>query len=163
GPEEVVVRRPPVDVQGDDVGLGEQIVHRLAAVRVAQSQPVGRVVEQHPHAEVLGQHRQLRADVAVADDAQGAAADLVRALGRLVPDAGVHQGVLVGQPSGQRHDLGDGQLDDAAGVGVRRVEDSDATLGGGGQVDLVGADAEGADGDELRGGVQHTGRDVRLG
>ena len=37
------------------------------------------------------------------------------------------------------------QLDDAAGVGVRRVEDRDAALGRRGQVDLVGADAEAAD------------------
>ena len=73
------------------------------------------------------------------------AADLVAALGGLVPDAGVHVGVLLGQPPGQRDDLGERQLDDAAGVGERRVEHRDAAGRGGGQVDLVGADAERAD------------------
>ncbi len=37
---------------------------------------------------------------------------------------------LLRQPAGQRDDLADHQLDDAAGVGVRRVEDRDAALGG---------------------------------
>ena len=94
-----------------------------------------------------------RADVAVPDDAEPAAADLVAAVGGLVPDAVVHAGVLLGQPAGQRDDLGEGELDDAAGVGERRVEHRDARRCGGRQVDLVGADAERADRDQAVGGL----------
>jgi hypothetical protein len=65
------------------------------------------------------------------------------------------------QPAGQRDDLGDRQLDDAAGVGVGRVEDRDAALRGGPQVDLVGADAERADRQQVGGGVEDLLRDVR--
>src|SRR6266550_1842918 len=161
--EEVVVGRPPVDMQRHHVGLAEQVAEGLAAVRVTEREPVGGVEEQHAHAEILGQHRQLRADVAVPDDAQRATAYLVRAVGRLVPDARMHQGVLVREPPGQRDDLGDRELDHAAGVGERRVEDGDAPLRGCLQVDLVGADAERADREQLGRGVQDALRDVRLG
>jgi len=56
----------------------------------------------------------------------------------------------------QQHDgLGDHQLGHAAGVGVGRVEHRDAQPLGLGQVDLVGADAEAAGGDQLAGMAQH--------
>ncbi len=145
GAEEAGVAGPAVHVQGHHVGAGEQLVEAVAAVGVAQREPVGGVVEVDAHAQRLGEHGELGADVAVPDDAQRPAADLVAAVGGLVPDAVVHAGVLLGEPAGQRDDLGDGQLDDAAGVGERRVEDGDAAARGGGQVDLVGADAERAD------------------
>ena len=92
--EQAGVARPSVDVQRDRLGLGQQLVEAVAAAGVAQGQLVGDVVEEHPHAQRLGHHRQLAADVAVADDAEGAAADLVRALGRLVPLAVVHLAFL---------------------------------------------------------------------
>ena len=63
---------------------------RAAAPRVAQGQLVRGVVEVHGHAEALGQHRQLAADVAVADDAEPPPADLVAARGGLVPQPRVH-------------------------------------------------------------------------
>ena len=126
--------------------LGEQLVERADAAGVAVGEPVGGVEEDDAQAHRLGQVGQLGADVAVADDAEGAAAHLVAALGRLVPDAGVHLVGLLGQPASQRDDLGDHQLDHAAGVGVRRVEGRHAPAGGGVEVDLVGPDAEGADG-----------------
>ena len=75
----------------------------------------------------------------------------------------VHPLGLLRQPSRQGDDLADHQLDDAAGVGVRRVEDRDAALGGAGQVDLVGADAEAADRDQVGGRLQHPRRDVGVG
>ena len=46
---------------------------------VAERQLVDDVVVEHPHADRLGQHRELRADVAVADDAERLAAHLVGA------------------------------------------------------------------------------------
>jgi len=126
--EDAAVAGPPVDVQRHDVALGQQLVQGAAPTRVAQRQPVGGVVEQDPHAERLGEHRQLAADVAVADDAEPAPTHLVAADGGLVPDPSVHVGVLVGQPAGQRDQLGDRELDDAAGVGEGSIEDRDAAL-----------------------------------
>lgn len=110
------------------------------------------------HPEGLGDDRQLGADVAVADDAERAPADLVCPLRRLVPDPGVQGGALVGQVAGQRDDLAQCQLDDAAGVGEGGVEDDRAGLGSRVEVDLVGADAEGTDRLELGAGL-----DDRLG
>ena len=78
--EQALVGRPAVDVQGDDISVGEQFGHRQRPARVAESELVVRVVEDDLHAEVLGQHRKLRADVAVADDAQRQTANLVRAV-----------------------------------------------------------------------------------
>ena len=133
----------------------------LAGVAVGQA--VRGVVEDHPEPDRLGHVRQLGADVAVADDAERPAAELVAAAGRLVPDAVVHPLGLLDQPAGQRDDLAEHQLDDAAGVGERRVEDGDAALGRAGQVDLVGADAEAPDRQEVLPGVEHLGGDLGVG
>ena len=54
------------------------------------------------------------------------------------------------------------QLDDAAGVGERRVEHRHAALGRRGEVDLVRPDAERADGEQVRGGREDPPGDVRL-
>ena len=161
--EQAGVPGATVDVEGDRLGNLEQLVQAGTAPGVAEGQLVGHVVEVDPHAQRLGDHGQLAADVAVADDAEGPAADLVRALGRLVPDPGMHGGVLVGQVPGHGDDLGDHQLDHTAGVGERSVEHHGPALGGRGQVDLVGADAEGADGQQVRGRVQDPPRHCGLG
>ena len=76
----------------------------------------------------------LEEDVAFSSIAQGEIGH-ARALYELV--AGVQGGVAVGQTTGQRDDVGDGELDDRAGVGVRRVEHRRADLGRGGEVDLA--------------------------
>ena len=152
--EEAAVAVAPVHVQGDGLHRLQQLGQGRAAPRVADGQLVGDVVEVHRHAQVLGQHGQLGADVAVADDAEPAAAHLVAAGGRLVPGARVHLGVLLRQPPGQGDDLGQRELDHAARVGERRVEHRDPAPARRGQVDLVDADAERADRDQVRGLVQ---------
>src|SRR6218665_869493 len=53
----------------------------------------------------LGQPRQLRADGAVADDAQGLAPDLIRLVGRLEPAATVGRRVLCRNPAQQQNGL----------------------------------------------------------
>ena len=142
----------------------QQLVQGGAAPRVAERELVGGVVEVHGHAEVLGQHRQLGADVAVADDAQLAAAHLVAARPRTCPTcpACICAFFSVSRRA-MRDDLGQRQLDHAAGVGERRVEHRDAAPARRGQVDLVGADAEGADRHQIRGRGQHALGDLGLG
>ena len=89
---------------------------RSGALGVAQGQLVGRVVKPDGHPEALGQYRQLRADIAVADDPETPAPHLVAPLGRFVPDTLVHLAGLVGQPPLHRDYLGYYELDDTAGI-----------------------------------------------
>ncbi|MNZ63899.1 hypothetical protein D3C78_820540 [compost metagenome] len=142
-------------VQGDDVGHAQQLVQVAHLGGVAQRQLGHGVIEEHLHAQGLGQYRQLGADGAVADDAELLATDL-EGVGRgLDPAATVAGGVLLRNAAQQQDGLGQHQFGDRTGVGVGGVEHRDAALAGGGQVDLVGADAEAADGDELLGAVEH--------
>ena len=138
-------------MDADGFAGGQQFVQAVDTLRVAHGQLVHHVVEPDPHPEGFGQHGKLRPDVAVSDQSEGAATDLVGAAGRLIPDALMHLLVLVGQMASQRHDLCQGQLDDTAGVAVGSVEAGDTQPGGRVQVDLVGADAECAHGLELGG------------
>jgi hypothetical protein len=69
----------------------------------------------------------------------------------------VHFGGAVGELAGEADDLADYELGDGAGVGEGGVEDADAVGGGVGEVDLVRADAEAADDDQVFGG----GEDAR--
>src|SRR3546814_9897731 len=66
-------------VQGDHVAAREQVVQAGRRARVAQRELGLDVVEQHVHAQRFGEHADLGADVAVADDADGLAARLVAA------------------------------------------------------------------------------------
>ncbi len=83
--------------------------------------------------------------------------------GGLVPHARVQRLVPLGEPAGQRDDLRDGELDHRARVGERCVEHGHTALGGRGEVDLVGADAERADRSEVRRCLDHPARDLGLG
>ena len=152
---------PAVHVQGDDVDRLEQLFERGTPFGIAQRQFVAGVVEPHRHAQGFGQHRQLRADVPVTHDAQAPAPDLVAALGRLVPDPLVHLARLVGQAPLEGDYLRDHQFDNAAGIGEGGVEHGHAVGTGGPEVDLVGADTEGAHRQQVRrrleGGRAHVG------
>src|SRR5699024_5868970 len=152
-----------VDVQRDRLARLEELLEGAALPGIAQGELVLEVEEGDVHAEGLGDDGQLGADVAVADDAERAPPDLVRPLRRLVPDPAVQRGVLVGEVAGQADDLAEGELDDAAGVGEGGVEDDRPGLGGGIEVDLVRADAEGADDLELGSGLEHRAGHVRPG
>ena len=83
-------------MQADDVGVGEQGVERGHGAGVAQRQAAFDVVVEHVHAEQFGEDADLRADVAVADDAEGFAAGFVRAGGVFHPAAAMLGGVLFG-------------------------------------------------------------------
>lgn len=106
----------------DDVSDLEQLADVPDAPGVAHGQAVGCVEVHDQHAQSLGQHRELAADVCVADDPQRPAPHLVGAHRRLVPDPGVEGVIHFRQPSGEADHLGESQLDHASGVGERRVE-----------------------------------------
>lgn len=57
----------------------------------------------------------------------------------------------------------DYEFGDGAGVGKGRVEDADSARGGVGKVDLVGADAEAADDEELFCGSEDAGGELGFG
>ena len=147
--EEAGVARAPVDVQGHHVRLRQQVVQRRHPLRVAVREPVVGVEVDDPEPDRLGDHGELRADVAVADDPEHPAADLVAAVRGLVPDPVVHPQGLLRQPPRERDDLADHELDHAPGVGVRRVERGHAPARRRCEVDLVGADAERTHRDEV--------------
>ena len=112
------------------------------------------VVEQHPHAEGLGEQPHLLADVAVADEAHGAAAHLVRAGERLVPMAPVQRGALVAEPPGQRDHGAEREFGHAAGRGVGGIEHRNAAPGRVANRDLVGAHREAAEREHPAGVLQ---------
>ena len=150
------------DVQGDEVGLRQQVRQGRRGPVVAHRQLRRDVVEEHLHAERLGEDADLGADVAVADDAERLAADLVAGGRLLAPAALVHLARAVREAAGERDDLGDHQLGDAAGVAERRVEDAHPALTGGVEGHLVRADAEGAEREQPAGLGQDAGRDPGL-
>jgi hypothetical protein len=150
------------DVQADEVAVAQQLDQAAGRGGVAERQLGQDVVVADLHAEGLGDHRQLRADVAVADDAEGLAADLVAAVGGLVPLAAVAAHAAGEGLAGQHDHLAEDQLGDRAGVAERRVEHGDAGVAGGGELDLVGADAEGPDRVEPGDGREDAARDAGL-
>ncbi|MNQ64733.1 hypothetical protein D3C85_791680 [compost metagenome] len=75
----------------------------------------------------------------------------------------MHGRRLVGHVAHQNDGQADGQFDHRAGVGIGGVEHSHAVFGGRFQIDLVGADAEGGDGQQTVGLFQHPLADIGLG
>ena len=68
-------------------------------------------------------------------------------------------GVGGGDEAGDGHEERDGLLGGADGVAAGRVHDDDALAGGGGDVDVVHADAGAGDGPELAGVFEQVGGD----
>jgi len=162
-PDQVLGERGRRNVDRDDVARGQQVLERGSGDGVSHRKLGGDVVVLHPKTEGLGQHRDLRADVAVSDDAKRAPADLVGPGGALVPGPGVQGGALVAEPPRQGDDLGDGEFGDASGVREGGVEDRDPAATGGPQIDLIGADAEAAHGQKTRRCGEKFGIEAGLG
>jgi hypothetical protein len=83
--------------------VSQQFLQRVAGLGVAVAQFVGDVEENHLHAHALGQHRQLAADIAVADDAENLAAHFQAVVGALVP-AAVMRRDRARKDAAQQHD-----------------------------------------------------------
>jgi hypothetical protein len=149
------------DVEGHDVRRLEQLLQGRHHARVAQGQLGHDVVEADVHPQRLRHHRELRADVAVAHDAEGLAPHLARVVRGLGPHPAVQERVLGRDAAEQEDDLGQHELRDRARVGEGRVEDGDAAHHGRVERDLVRADAEGPDGHEPGRGRDHVLRQPR--
>ena len=132
-------------MQGHRIGLLQQFVKGLATVGVAHRQLLLDIVEHDAHAQSLRQHGQLRADIAVSDDAQGLAANLMGAGSGLVPQAMAHVMRVGGNAAHQADDVADHQFHHGTGVGIRGVEHADAMLARIIEIHLIGADAEASD------------------
>ena len=159
-------------MQGHDVRARQQVVEVTCRRGVAKRQFGFDVVVDHVHAQPFGQHADLGADVAVADDAERLAAHLEAAIGGLGPATAVAFGIAFGHAPHQQDRLGDHQFRDTAGVGIGGVEHRHGAFVRLVEIDLVGADAEAADRQQAarlrnRLGVQLGARtqahDVRVG
>jgi hypothetical protein len=136
-------------VNGDKVGLREKYRHRLDLASGTEGHEVDDVVEEDAHPERFGEYRELRADVTIADDPKGLSTDLPAVLGLLVPGALTQlEGALKVLPR-EGDDLGYDELGHGTRVGEGRVEDRDASFCSGDQIDLVYADTEAPDNEEL--------------
>lgn len=148
---------------GDEVGAGEEGVQGGDLARVAHRHEVDDVVVDDLHAHGFGEHAELAADVAVAYYPQGFAADLPALGGDFVPGSAVHFIVSVAELAGESDDFADDEFCDGAGVGEGGVEDADTVFGGVGEVDLVRANTEAADHDEVSGLGEDAGGQLRFG
>jgi hypothetical protein len=137
-------------VQRDVVSLLEQLVERVAELGVAEVELWRHVEKLDLEADVLGENRELRADVAVADNAEELAPHLVAPLRHLEPGAAVALHAAVAKLARERDDLADHELGDRARVGEGRVKDRDAARLGKRQVHAVRPDAKAADAQQLR-------------
>ena len=134
-------------VQGDEVGAGEKIVqlHLLHPELHGALGGQERVIGDHLHPQAIGAVGDDGADIAAADQAQRLGRQLHAHEAVLLPLAGL--GGLVGfrQLAGEGEDQGDGVLGGGDGVAEGGVHHHDPGLGGGGNVDIVDADARPAD------------------
>ena len=138
-------------MKGDEVGLREQRRQRFDLAGGTERHDVDDVVEDDAHPKRFGEDRELRTDVAVTDDAERLPADLPAALGLFVPDSLAHLEAALKVLPRERNDLGYDELCDGTRVGEGRIKDGDTGFRSGDQVDLIYADAEAPDDEELKG------------
>ena len=134
-------------VQRDEVGAAQQLIQLdlfHAEVERAFGGEVG-IVGDHLHLQPDGAVGDDRADIAAADDAQRLAENFHAQKFVLLPLAGAGRGVGFGDLPRQRQHQRDGVLGGGDRIAERRVHHDDAARGGGGNVDIVDADAGAAD------------------
>ncbi|OPZ81558.1 MAG: hypothetical protein BWY77_00588 [bacterium ADurb.Bin431] len=136
-------------MQGDDIRTAEQLLQARGPLGVAKGELVDDVMEADRHAQTFEQHRDLGADMAVADDAHSLAADLGAAGGALEPLARMGGLTLLRDAPHQHDDLPHHQLRDAAGIAVGCIEDRNAGGSRRFEIDLIGADTKGPDHHEI--------------
>ncbi|MNT23477.1 hypothetical protein D3C72_1588960 [compost metagenome] len=151
-------------MEGQEVGLSDQILDgqqadaELGAALGGDEGVVGRDL----HAGGLGDGRDMRADAAEADHAEGLAEELhAHVLGAL-PLAALGAGVGRGHVAREREHQRQGLLGGGDGVAGRRVDHHHTVAGGRGHVDVVDADAGAADDAEVLARLDDLGRDLGL-
>lgn len=150
------------DVDGDKVGNLEELLkgsELLGGSKSHQGHDIG-VNDAHSHR--LGENRELRSNVTVSHNSERLAADLPALGANLVPGTVVHLHGAIAELTGEDNDLTDYQFSDRTRVAEWRVEDADSMLRGVVQVDLVSANAETTNSDEVLGLAKHGSREHRL-
>ena len=120
------------------------------------------VVEDDSHSKALGHDTDLATNMAVTDDAKGLASDFVTTLGRLVPLALMQLLDAIAHVPSEYYYLRENQLGDASGVGEGRIEYGNTKAVRGLQIDLVCADTEATDAEQMLGRIQYLCRDLGL-
>ena len=142
-------------VAADHVGLGEQRPHIVDLLCVPQLELAHHIVEAHAHAKGFRHHPQLSPDVAVANNAKGLPAKLEAVCCAFKPAALVGREALFRDSTEQKDGLGEHELSDGTGIGKGGVEDRNAKVQGGFQINLVGPDAKAANGHEAPRCLKH--------
>ena len=147
-------------MQANHVCLRQERVKRGGGFRVAERQTRLDIVENHAHAEVFREYRQLRADIAVADNAERFAARLAGAFGILWPLPAMHRLIACHQAAQQADDFCQYQFGDRARVGIGGVKHRNAKQLCRLQRHLIGADTKAADRFQMRRRLQHLGGEL---
>ena len=146
---------------GEEVGLRVDVVGGLGLLDAELAVALGadeRVEGDDAHPEALGAMGHELADAPEAEDPERLVEQLDARELRALPLAGDQARVRLGHVAGQREQQRHRVLGGGDDVGLRRVGDDDAALGGGGDVDVVDAHAGAADGLQARRAVDHVGR-----
>ena len=149
-------------MQGDEIGPRQKIVE-FDLLDAKIQRPLGRqirIVSDDAHLQALGAVGDDRADVACADQAQHLAGDLHAHEAVLFPLAGLGRGIRRGQLARQRQHQRDRVLRRGDRVAERRVHHDHAGRRGGGNIDIVDADAGATDDFEVLGRLDDVGGDL---
>ena len=153
-------------VDGDEVGQGEDLLHRVEQLHTQRGGPLGAavgVVPHETHAEAAGALGHEPADAAEAEDGERLLVELGAGEGGALPRARVHGRVGLGQAAGAGQEQRHGVLGGRDDVGGGGVADDDAALRGGLHVDVVDGHAGSPDDLEAAGRVQELRRHLGLG
>ena len=151
------------DVEGDKIGGVQKCLEGWNLLCRSQTHQGKDIVVDDGHPHGLRQDGQLGTNVSVSDDTECLSADLPALGGDLVPGTVVKLIRAVTELASESDDLANNELSDGAGVGKWRVENSDTVAGCVLEVDLVGADAEAADDDEVLCSLEHLCVQLGLG
>ncbi|MNK86073.1 hypothetical protein D3C87_1059760 [compost metagenome] len=135
------------DVDAEVVRRGQEFVqaHEFGAHLGGSFGCHERIVRQDPHAQGVGGLDEAGSDLAEAHDAEDFLVELGAHEGFALPEAGLHGGVGGRDAAGEGEHQGERMLGGRDGIAFRGVDDDDAGLGGGGNVDVVDPDARAAD------------------
>jgi hypothetical protein len=151
-------------VQAEEVGRRVDIAGAVGALHLHRVVELGRderVVGDDLHVERLGAVRDELADAPEAEDAERLAAQLGAAEVLALPTAGGQRGVRLRDVARDREQQRHRVLGRRDDVRARRVDDDDAALRGGGDVDVVDPDAGARDGAQVRRAGEQVGVDLR--